>query len=332
MNSLEENDIRPTKLMEGQQEALKADVDYLTAMKDSFVGVGCPACGEAGKDHWEKRGFTYQQCQSCLTVFMNPRPTEEILHDFYRKSKNYAYWNRYIFPASEAARRQNIFVPRVNRLEEILDRMNIQSGALLEIGAGFGTFCEEVQSRGKFDRVVALEMTPDLAQTCRNRGLEVIDSPIESHDGVESTFDVIVAYEVLEHIFNPGRFISSIMQYMKTTGLLVLSCPNVEGFDVMTLGTISDVIDHEHLNYFNTRSIKQLLEAEGLTVHEVSTPGRLDADIVRNRALKGEIDLSDVRFLQHILVDHWSQYGDDFQNYLAKVGLSSHMLAVAQKL
>ena len=52
-------------------------------------------------------------------------------------------------------------------------------GTLFDVGAGFGTFCEEVDRLGAFDRVVALEPEPHLAETCRGKGLEVIEAPVE---------------------------------------------------------------------------------------------------------------------------------------------------------
>jgi len=330
MKKLEENDIRPRNLLEGQAAAVQADIDYLLARRGEFESCVCPACGGAGKLCWEKKSFTYDRCDTCGMVYMNPRPSEALLHDFYRDSKNYAYWNKYIFPASEPSRRERIFRPRVNRLEQIIEGLALAPESLLEIGAGYGTFCEEIKSRGRFKRVVALEMTPDLAQTCRERGLEVIDQPIEKCGVPEESFDVIAAYEVLEHIYNPGAFIDTTRKFLKPGGLLVLSCPNAEGFDVQTLGPVSDTIDHEHLNYFTPGSITRLLEARGMGVHEVITPGQLDADIVRNKVLSGACTLN-APFLEHVLITHWEEYGSLFQSFLADAGLSSHMWVVARK-
>ncbi|MCH9769347.1 MAG: class I SAM-dependent methyltransferase [Gammaproteobacteria bacterium] len=332
MSALTEFDIRPENLQIGQEEALEADIAYLRKRKNNFVACSCPACGGHGEQAWEKQLFTYDRCENCQTVFMNPRPSEELLHSFYNSSENYSYWNKYIFPASEVSRRERIFKPRVDRLEAIIDELGVSTGAILEIGAGFGTFCEEVKSRGKFDRVVALEMTPDLAETCRERGLEVIASPIESCGIEAEAFDVIVSFEVLEHIFNPPTLVSSANKLLKSGGALILSCPNAEGFEVQMLGPVSDTIDHEHLNYFNPKSIEMLLTSQGFQVHEVITPGQLDADIVRNKVLGGQFSLTSNPFLEHILIDHWDEYGQQLQDFLAGAGLSSHMWVVAYKL
>jgi len=249
-----------------------------------------------------KNGIRYVECVNCETFFVNPRPTPEVLAWFYQGSPNYAYWNDVIFPASEEARRENIFVPRVDRLLELCNKYEIETNSLLEVGSGFGTFCSEVKSRNIFDRIVAVEPTPELAETCRGRGLEVIEKPVEQIQlGSNGLFDVVANFEVIEHLFAPADFIEAVMNLLKPGGVFMMTCPNGKGFDVETLGVISDTIDHEHLNYFNQKSLAKLLSDKGLKVLECFTPGVLDVDLVRNKTLSGLFDLSNNPFLQRVL-------------------------------
>ena len=62
----------------------------------------------------------------------------------------------------------------------------------------------------------------------------------------------------------------------------MLSCPNINGFDNLILKKNSSTIEHEHLNYFNPHSIKKLLKLSSFKILEVSTPGKLDFEIVKN--------------------------------------------------
>ena len=39
---------------------------------------------------------------------------------------------------------------------------------------------------------------------------------------------------------------------------MTVTCPNVEGFEILELGVIADTIDTEHLNYFNPRSLARV--------------------------------------------------------------------------
>ncbi|HEX3083392.1 MAG TPA: class I SAM-dependent methyltransferase, partial [Pyrinomonadaceae bacterium] len=266
MANLTEQEIRPSHLMAKQRVAALTDIGRLLSRYAEFVLVDCPACGaDAGAGKFHKNGISYVECGVCRTFYVNPRPSPSVLEWFYRGSPNYAYWNEVIFPASEAARREKIFVPRVDRLLELCAKYSNGTDALLEVGAGFGTFCVEVKTRNVFSRVVGVEPTPDLAETCRQRGLEVIEQPIEKIElEAADLFDVVASFEVIEHLYAPKDFVGHMTRLLKPGGLLVVTCPNGDGFDIQTLATVSDTVDHEHLNYFNPESLSRLFATCGL--------------------------------------------------------------------
>ena len=72
--------------------------------------------------------------------------------------------------------------------------------------------------------------------------------------------------------------------------------------------------------------------ASNFEVIEMLTPGKLDADIVRNKVLKGEISLDNNSFLKTILLDKWQESGESFQEFLSDNMMSGHMWAVAKKI
>jgi 2-polyprenyl-3-methyl-5-hydroxy-6-metoxy-1,4-benzoquinol methylase len=327
-----ENDIRPTDLLEGQLTAMTIDIGRLLVNADKFVHINCPACDNPeSKAKYQKYGLHFVECIKCSTVFTNPRPTDKVLEDFYKHSVNYAYWNTFIFPKSELARRKSIFAPRVDRTIEFCGKYGVPTNSLLEIGAAFGTFCEEMKSRKLFDRIVAVEPTPNLAETLRNKNIEVIEDVLENIQFAENEkFDVVVNFEVIEHIFSPKSFIQSSRQLLKNGGLFIITCPNGKGFDFEQLGEKCNSLDHEHLNYFNTESLPLLLERCGFEVLEVLTPGVLDAELVRNKVMSGSVNISGQRFLQTVLIDRWDELGQQFQAFLADNKLSSNLWVVAR--
>lgn len=330
---LTEQEIRPAQFMSEQRIAAITDLGRMLSRCSEFVPVDCPACGaKESIPKFEKNGIHYVDCPLCRTFYVNPRPTSKVLDWFYQGSPNYAYWNKVIFPASEAARREKIFRPRVDRLLAICAKYGVKTNALLEVGAGFGTFCGELKERDIFSRIVAVEPTPDLAATCRARGLDVLEKPVEHIKlGASDLFDVVANFEVIEHLFSPGDFIGHMVRLLKPGGVLMLTCPNGLGFDIETLGTASNTVDHEHLNYFNPDSLSKLLSGCGLNVLESSTPGMLDADLVRNKVLAHEFDLSGQPFLNKALIQEWDRLGGAFQDFLVNNGLSSNLWIVAQK-
>ena len=334
MKRLSEEAIRPAELIEKQRIYVLTDVGRMLSKCEEFVFVSCPACGSAeAKDKYTHNGIKYVECESCETFYVNPRPPSDVLGWFYESSPNYEYWNNVIFPATEETRRQRISVPRVDRLLSLCDKFKVEKKSLLEIGPGFGSFCKELKSRNIFERIVAVEPNAALAETCRGHGLEVIEKPVEQIQlQEEELFDVVANFEVIEHLFAPVEFVEAAVKLLKPGGILMLTCPNGKGFDVETLGPLSDTVDHEHLNYFNEKSLGIMLEKAGLEVVESSTPGVLDADLVRNKILSGEFDVSNQPFLKKVLIDEWESLGGSFQDFLVEQGLSSNLWIVARKI
>jgi hypothetical protein len=136
---------------------------------------------------------------------------------------------------------------------------------------------------------------------------------------------------VIEHLFEPREFVAQCAHLLPSGGLLILSCPNGLGFDIAMLGAKALAVDAEHVNLFNPQSLSQLLEHCGFEVLEATTPGRLDAEFVREAALKGEIDLSGDPFLKRVLMDDWESLGWPFQQFLAHHNLSSHLWVAARR-
>ena len=329
-----ENDIRPDKLMERYGEYEQRDIEWLKKRKGDYVAVPCPACdAHSYVELYQKSGMDFVRCNVCDTTYITPRPTVDIMSEFYTRCEVYKYYNTHIFPASEEARREKIFKPRVKGIVGICDKFKIKDATLLEVGSGFGIFCEEAKKQGTFNRVIAVEPTDEWAKTCRLKGLEVINDTVE-HAAASLELigiDVVVCFEVLEHLCSPKMFFESMCRIVKKGGIVVVSCPNGKGFDLEMLGSKSMTVNHQHFNYFNTDSLSLLATNCGMEVLEISTPGRLDADIVHKAVNSGTIDISSDPFLRQIFMERWNELKETFQDYLVENKMSSHMWLVARK-
>jgi SAM-dependent methyltransferase len=291
--------------------------------RDKFVRIDCPSCGHK----WEpvyflfrKDGCLFVECVKCHTVYINPRPTPQLLEDYYSNSEHYKYWSKYIFPQTEETRREQIFKPRALQVWQYALKYK-QTDRLLDIGAGYGTFCEELINLEVFQSVCAVEPSV-LSKECIKRGIETIDKPIEQVD--IKNINCITAFELIEHLYSPQDFIKKCYEILTKNGLLILTCPNVQGFDIAVLKENSDQFNPEHLNYFNPKSLSLLLENNGFEVLEVSTPGKLDVDIVKNKVAQKKYTPGP--FIQSLL-----DTGEKFQQFLVENNLSSHLWMVARK-
>ena len=328
---MKENEIRRSDLAAETQRLYKIDQQNILELKDMFVEVDCPCCHASQRElAWERDGFRFNECCNCQSIYVSPRPTPEILSEHYRTSLSEAFWIKEIYPNSEQARREKIVKPRVEKVKQFVEKYGVARSRLIDVGAGFGTFCHVVSETGLFNEVIAVEPNLVPGAEMLHKGVSVINDRIENLSNLNA--DVITSFELIEHLFAPCKFIEKLYAALNPGGLLVITTPNIQGFDLATLRNVSDnTTAPDHINYFHIESLKSLLEAHSFNVLEVLTPGKLDAELVRNKVLAGVYDLSGQHFLKTVLIDNWEKQGQAFQQYLEQNLLSSHLWMVARK-
>lgn len=333
MTKLKLNEIRSCDLADLQKIAYQKDLNRLHKQIANFVEVNCPACNSNTANFiFNKYKCNFMQCRNCDAKYMSPRPTEEIMDDYYKNSENYKIWNEYIFPQSEVARKNKICQPNLDKVIEECERLEIKYPSLLEIGPGFGTFAQLANNTKYFSKITVVERTPEMVAACTKRGLTVIDHPLESLPNQQNPIaDVIVFFEVLEHIFNPKKFLSIIDNLLKPGGLIIFTCPNAIGFDTLTLQEKSPAVDTEHVNLFSPKSIDFLIKEINFDLISIETPGRLDVEIVHQSYLANELDISNQPFLQKLFNEESEDLRNNFQKFLIENNLSGNMRVIARK-
>lgn len=89
---------------------------------------------------------------------------------------------------------------------------------------------------------------------------------------LDEKFDVIVAGDIIEHLANPGLFLSGIKRFFHRDTLLILTTPNA--FGLLNFGRFALNRFHEgkeHVMMFNAENITQLLARYGFMVKRLDT-------------------------------------------------------------
>ena len=326
------NDIRPDSVTNTEkiQEAFDKDFQWILDRKSLLIPVCCPVCeGENSKATIEKFPIEYELCATCDTLYQKMRFPEELLGEYYANSAIMEYFGKYIFPASEENRREKIYRPRVDRLLEISSRYGAKYGLCVEVGAGSGVFLHEMNQRKVFDRIVAIEPARSLAESCRNFGLETFEMPVEKMSRMDA--DVVVSFEVIEHLFSPEKFLQDMYNILSENGMCFLTTPNSKSFEVRELGSRSTTLGFTHLNLFTPESLSFLATRVGFEVLEVTTPGILDVDLVK-RGYNEKATLQRSPFIQYLVEEASQEQKDNFQQFLMENNLSSHMWIALRKI
>lgn len=309
------------------------DIGVFFADHSRFVVVPCPACGtDASVRAFVKEGFTYRVCEDCGSLYVSPRPTREMIDTFYRESETSRFWATRFFPETAEARRALIFRPRAEVLQELLRRFPVPAPlTVADAGAGYGLFLKEVQSLGYADDIVAIEPSPDLAETCEAAGFRVIRAPLEGVGPAACRASVLTSFEVLEHLFSPLEFLRAARSLLVPNGLLVFTTLTVSGWDMQVLWDRSKSISPpHHINLLTTEGLTQLVQSAGFRVEEIATPGHLDVDIVHNM-LDEDPTLPLPRYIRYLFERRGEETWRELQEFLQRNALSSHVRVTARR-
>lgn len=326
---MKEEDIRKRDVHNRYLELVRLDSEELFRDRSTFQAVDCPACASA--EHvrqFDKYGFSYVQCKKCDTLFVNPRPGYTDLAKFYADSPSTKFWIEEFFLPMAEARREKIFKPRA--LDAAGEFPQFKSGRIADIGAGFGLFLEELIKIWPDAVMNAIEPSSDMAGICRDKGFHVIPSMLEDVDASSDRFDMITAFELFEHLLDPGFFLKKVHDLLRDDGVLILTTLNGLGFDIQLLWDESkSIFPPHHLNFFNPYSMKILFERVGFTDIKVTTPGQLDWDIIEGGYVNEGLDPG--RFFRTVAKYGRSESKAELQSWIRKYNFSSHMRTIAKK-
>mgnify|MGYP003337231481 CR=1 FL=1 len=226
------------------------------------------------------------------------------------------------------ARREKIFRPRAQKVAELLVDSN--DAVIGDVGAGYGLFLEELKKLKKGLHAVAIEPSPQMAQICRSKDLEVIECIIEKVEGNDESFDFLCSFELFEHLRTPKTMIEGAFKLLKPGGKFLLTTLNGLGFDILLMWKESKaVFPPHHLNLSNPKAVSSMLEKVGFEVIQSETPGELDWDIIESNVERGSFSAD--RFWTFLAHHGTEKAKRDLQSWIRKHGLSSHMSLIARK-
>ena len=164
---------------------------------------------------------------------------------------------------------------------------------VLDVGCGTGSVTL-IANRNRGNTVYGIEPDPQRAAVARSRGL-VVHSGYLDEDFLSGNarFDVVMAADVLEHTPVPAELLRLMVRAMTPNGLMLISLPNVAHWSVR-LNLLMGRFDHEpvgimdatHLRWFTAKTIRSLLEFNGLQVNEMRQTAGINLPVYNRGILK----------------------------------------------
>jgi SAM-dependent methyltransferase len=204
------------------------------------------------------KGLKVVQCNHCGFVFMNPQPSLKELITFYPDSLH------------ESKRKSRLrFLKELYekiRLRRVLHEAKNHPKNLLDIGCSNGFFLELAKQKGL--EIYGTEFGKNqINYLKKNLTKNIYASERELVGKVK--FDIITAFDVIEHLQEPEAFIKNCSKLLKEDGLLVIMTMVLDSWCYRTFKGRVSWLGDQHLFYFSSNTFKILLERNGFKVYKI---------------------------------------------------------------
>ena len=136
-------------------------------------------------------------------------------------------------------------------------------GTVLEIGSGAAWLLSQFSKRGW--QGIGCDPSPFAAKATFALGFEHLSCFYSGEVDIKPV-DLIIHYDVLEHVRNPVEFLELNRSHLGPEGRIIFAVPDCT--QQIIAGDISMVL-HEHVNYFSESSLRRVVEAAGLEVIDI---------------------------------------------------------------
>ncbi len=146
---------------------------------------------------------------------------------------------------------------------------------VLDVGCGAGVTGEVLKKEYGAQRVTGLEMDSLIAEKAAQRLDQVIVGDIEHADlpFEIDQFGLLVFGDILEHLVDPWGTLSRLARYLKPSGFVLMSIPNIQHWRTiinLVFGhwdyTNAGMLDRTHLRFFTRKTVVQLVSQAGLQI------------------------------------------------------------------
>ncbi len=195
------------------------------------------------------------RCRSCSLVFVNPRPSPQLILRSYADSEDPTF-------VAQNDERIKTFGRTINH---VLGRMGKRSGEgmrLLDVGSAGGAFL--VAARDVGFEALGVEPSRWMADFGRRTyGLNIQAGILRPGMFPSDSFHVVTLWDVIEHVPNPHELLELVHHVLKPDGWLVVNFPDIGTVAARMLGARWPFWLSVHLLYYTRVTMERQLTCAG---------------------------------------------------------------------
>ncbi len=179
-------------------------------------------------------------------------------------TKNYGYPQRAANSGGKTSRMMPLLGPLIGRRARAEARHLpfVESGRLLDVGCGNGSWLAEMKERGW--NVEGVDFDPRAVAAARRQGLTVQQGSVEAQGYPAESFDAVHLFHVIEHVPDPISTVRECARLLRPGGRLVLFTPNTASVSHWLFKEDWRGLEPpRHLHLFSFASMRRLFEDMG---------------------------------------------------------------------
>lgn len=195
------------------------------------------------------RGTTY--------LIMNPAQVKHLIirETLYRQrnrnKSGWVEWQKYdtytsISHSTAVAYARPLNIARINTVTSMIGSVG-KGLAVLDVGCGDGLLSEPISKMG--NNVTSIDLPTITKVACKRHVSSVVSGDAEKLAFADNSFDVVLASEVVEHLWNPESFLAESYRVLKPKGYLIIETP--EGKEGLRYDA--------HKHYFTVEILQRML-------------------------------------------------------------------------
>ena len=145
---------------------------------------------------------------------------------------------------------------------------------MLDFGCGTGWFLEEAK---KHYKVSGVEYSDSIRKWLKTK-LNI--SSFKDMTKIRDKYDIITAFDVIEHVSSPLIFLKNLKKNLKKDGIILIYTPNIDSLGFSYLKEKNNLLcPPYHLFYFNKNSFEYLCKKIDMKIIETQFKGLDIGDI-----------------------------------------------------
>lgn len=167
--------------------------------------------------------------------------------------------------------------PRIKIMAEIINQIGPEGKNIIDIGCHDGTFLSLIKNRN--NNFYGLDASDWAVSESKKKDFDIRQFFFDDKTKLpfeDNFFDLVIAGEIIEHIYDTDFFLEEIRRTLKSNGKLLISTPNIAslGRRLQLLFGLNPAIEFSpnetgsvgHIRYFTFRTLKQLLMKHNIKI------------------------------------------------------------------